>query len=399
MLTDPLSALVVGGERRGDGAEAVAERGVAVVELAGSRVVLPARWLRDRSLDPRDVEPTTRQRLYDPCDVGELRVTSAVAVGGDEAAGRLVVGFSDGAVRSYRLGDLAVWAGRVDDPDAPPPRCAWDGGRGRMPTASWEAIRSEESALRDLLVDLHRVGCCLITGAPVVPGSLRDVASHFGRVSATNFGELFDVRSVVDPADLAYTPIGLAAHTDQPYRRPVPGYQFLHALANDASGGESTVVDGLAAVERLRRDDPGADEVLAAVVVEWRYDTGADVVVDHAPIICRDADGGLVHLRFSPRLDFPPLLAPDVLDRWYDARRRLADELADPQHRLEFKMAVGDVLVVDNHRVLHGRRPYDPVAGHRHLQGCYVDHDGPASLLRLLARRRRDADGATDARR
>ena len=226
----------------------------------------------------------------------------------------------------------------------------------------------------------------MITGTPTAPGSLHHIARRFGRVSPTSFGPLFDVRSVPEPEDLAYASVGLSAHLDQPYRRPTPGIQFLHTLVNDAPGGESTVVDGLAAIEALRRHDHGWFTTLCELPVEFRYDVGCDVVVATAPIIELGADGTLRQLRFSPRLDFAPYAEPEILDAYYDARRWLADWLNDPSHQFEFKMAPGDVLVVDNHRVLHGRRPFESLGGHRHLQGCYIDHDGPATMWRLLCR-------------
>ena len=48
---------------------------------------------------------------------------------------------------------------------------------------------------------------------------------RLGYVVGQNFGEIFDVRAEPDPTDLAYTTIELLAHTDQPYRHPVPGIQ------------------------------------------------------------------------------------------------------------------------------------------------------------------------------
>jgi gamma-butyrobetaine dioxygenase len=42
----------------------------------------------------------------------------------------------------------------------------------------------------------------------------------------------------------------------------------------------------------------------------------------------------------------------------------------------------------DNCRLLHGRSAFDPSEGLRHLQGCYIDIDGPRSLYRVLRRRR-----------
>lgn len=358
------------------------------VSVTGSDRILTAAWLRQRSLEPGDVDPANRQRLAEPCDLADdLSIVGVVRERGDA----LVVEFSDGRRAGYEWADLARWTAKSHELDEPPLPEPWSGASFELPTIDWETGVGDDIAVHQVLESFHRFGCFIITGTPPRLGALREIASEFGRVSATNFGELFDVRSVVDPADLAYTPVGLSAHTDQPYRRPTPGLQFLHTVCNDAGGGESTIVDGLAAVEEIRANDRPAFDVLCDLEVEWRYDIGSDVVVSRAPIIEVAGDGSLRQLRFSPRLDFPVAADPDLVDAWYAARRTLFDWLNDPRHQVEFKMRSGDVIVVDNHRVLHGRRPYDSVVGHRHLQGCYIDHDGPATMFRLLSRRLRSA--------
>jgi alpha-ketoglutarate-dependent taurine dioxygenase len=43
----------------------------------------------------------------------------------------------------------------------------------------------------------------------------------------------------------------------------------------------------------------------------------------------------------------------------------------------------GDVIVMDNLRVLHGRTEIS-APRERHLQGCYADRDGLRSRLRTL---------------
>jgi gamma-butyrobetaine dioxygenase len=293
--------------------------------------------------------------------------------------------FSDGRRREVTAERLWAWIG--PDREAPPRPKPWS-SLGELPTIAWDDVCRGGDPVHDLLAAFHTLGCFVITGTPTVPGSLHDIAGRFGRVSPTSFGALFDVRSVPEPEDLAYASVGLSAHLDQPYRQPTPGLQFLHTLANDAPGGESTVVDGLAAIDALRRHDPTWYATLCELEIEFRYDIGTDVVVATAPLIELHPDGRLRQFRFSPRLDFAPHAAPEVLDTYYAARRWLADWLNDPAHQFEFKMDAGDVLVVDNHRVLHGRRPFQAAGGHRHLQGCYVDHDGPDTLWRLLTRGR-----------
>jgi gamma-butyrobetaine dioxygenase len=191
------------------------------------------------------------------------------------------------------------------------------------------------------------------------------------------------------PVDLAYTPVALSAHTDQPYRAPTPGIQFLHTIVNGAPGGASTVVDGLAAVDSLRDADPEAHALLCSLPVEFRYDIGTDVKVFRAPLVERHPDGSLGRIRFSPRLDYAPLVDPDTLDVFYRGRRWLAEALNDPARQIEYRMEAGEVLVVDNHRVLHGRTSFDPTRGDRHLQGCYIEHDGPVTEWILNDRARK----------
>lgn len=368
--------------RSSDGAAAWAEAGRLHLRVDGVDRVVHALWLLERSLDGRDVEPVTGQRLFEPTDVpAGLCVVDAEITD----RGVIDVGFSDGRRRAIGIEQLRCRM--QDDPEAPPVPRSWT-GLADLPTITWVDACRDADRLLDVLGAFHRDGVFLITGTPTTPGTLEDVAGRFGRVSATNFGTLFDVRSAPVPDDLAYTAVGLSAHLDQPYRRPTPGVQFLHTLVNGAPGGESTVADGLAAVEALRVQDPAGYAILCGLDVEFRYDIGSDVVVDSAPLIDLRPDGTLRQLRFSPRLDFAPYVDPDVLDGFYAARRWLAEWLNAPAHQLEFKMEPGDVLVVDNHRVVHGRRPFDPTVGHRHLQGCYVDHDGPATLWRLMMRRR-----------
>jgi gamma-butyrobetaine dioxygenase len=364
-----------------------------VVTETGRHVLHPL-WLRSRSQEIGDVDPSNRQRLFEPTDIAErlviesaeLRVATATDDLDVEVANELIVRFDDAHTTRHSVESILIGVGELPDPDALPSPRPWTESPSAMPTLDWSQI-GEPAAVLEALTEFHRSGWFLLTGTPTTPASLLDIAGTFGRVSATNFGVLFDVETNPDATDLAYTPAGLSAHLDQPYRRPTPGLQFLHTLVNDAVGGESTVVDGLAAVTALRAHDPSGFQLLSRLPVEFRYDIGTDVVVERAPIIDLDVDGHLRQIRFSPRLDFAPAVDPDVLDQFYAARRWLAEWLNNPTHQLEFKMNAGDVLVVDNHRVLHGRTSFDPSTGRRHLQGCYIDHDGPATMWRLMRRR------------
>ena len=97
-----------------------------------------------------------------------------------------------------------------------------------------------------MLEDYFKYGFCIFQKYPHTSRQLKTLSRKFGYLRETNFGELFNVETKPNPSDLAYTDVALALHTDNPYRDPVPGIQYLHCLKNEVSGGLSTLVDGMA---------------------------------------------------------------------------------------------------------------------------------------------------------
>jgi gamma-butyrobetaine dioxygenase len=178
----------------------------------------------------------------------------------------------------------------------------------------------------------------------------------------------------------------LDPHTDNPYRSPVPGVQLLHCLANKTSGGLSTLVDGIAVGEALRIRDPQAFRVLSTTPVRFRYRDSITELVASAPLIELDVSGHVRTIHFSPRLDFVPLLPLDQLTAYYRARHLFDHMLRSTEFEIRFLLQSGDLVMFDNCRLLHGRTGFDPIEGLRHLQGCYIDIDGPRSLYRVLRR-------------
>ncbi|WP_301457977.1 TauD/TfdA family dioxygenase [Pseudorhodobacter sp.] len=57
-------------------------------------------------------------------------------------------------------------------------------------------------------------------------------------VRETNCGRKFEVRTDVNPTNLAYTGLGLQAHTENPYRDPAPTVQVLYCVESPVAGGE-----------------------------------------------------------------------------------------------------------------------------------------------------------------
>ena len=135
------------------------------------------------------------------------------------------------------------------------------------------------------------------------------------------------------------------------------------------------------------------DAVLSSTPVRFKYiDAGTELTAS-APPIELDVSGGLKSIHFSPRLDFVPLFEPQVLSRYYRARREFDHALRSADYEIRFLLKAGDLVMFDNCRLLHGRAGFDPAEGLRHLQGCYIDIDGPRSQYRVLRRRGAQANG------
>ena len=74
----------------------------------------------------------------------------------------------------------------------------------------------------------------------------------------------------------------------------------------------------------------------------------------------------------------------EELADWYRGYSLFARLVADASFHIQVQLQPGDLFIVDNRRVLHGRTAYDSNGGTRHLQGCYADIDGLHSTIRVL---------------
>jgi gamma-butyrobetaine dioxygenase len=262
---------------------------------------------------------------------------------------------------------------------------------GPLPEQSWPGYLADDGQRERCLAALLREGFFLLRDVPARPGTVLAVAASLGYVRETNYGRLSDVRVEATPANLAYTGLPIAPHTDNPYRDPVPTIQLLHCLATAVEGGDSALVDGFLSAARLREEDPAAFAILTRTPVTFAYSDATAELRATRPMIGVDPRGRIREVRFNHRSMQP--LHPGQ-DRpveetvaFYAAYRAFAQQVTRPDLMLTFRLAPGDCVVFDNTRILHARTGF-AATGQRHLQGCYADLDGAASTMAVLRRKR-----------
>lgn len=345
-------------------------------------------WLRDNALDADSRDANNGQRLISILDVPvETCIESAQLV--DDGAVRLQM--SPGA---KTLEFSADWLHEHDYDQQPnssacwlaPELIAWDQEiLSDIPGADFHELKQDQAQLGQWLAQVREFGVASMFNVPCEPGAVCEVAEMFAYVRETNYGRYFDVKSEVDPINLAYTGLGLQAHTDNPYRDPVPSLQLLACLENTAEGGESIVVDGFRAVQKLAEEAPEMLKILSHYPARFCFAGEAEVNLQaREPMIDIAADGCLNGVRFNNRSIAPVVDVPyDQLAEYYAAYRRFAEIITDPSMQLSFKLQAGDMFIVNNRRVLHSRRAFSGT-GTRWLQGCYADLDGLYSRLRVI---------------
>jgi gamma-butyrobetaine dioxygenase len=227
----------------------------------------------------------------------------------------------------------------------------------------------------------------LLHGVPEEPGKLLDVARRIGPVRPSNFGEYYDVVSMPNPNASAYTAIGLELHTDLANWRSPPDIQLLSCVRSSVTGGESVFADGFRIATDLRAEDSRAFELLSKYPLEFRFHDESCDIRTKAPAIETDLDGhSLKRVRFNNWLRAAMATPDDLVEPMYAALAKMWQMLRDPKYRLNLRLEPGDLIAYDNNRVMHGRAPFDPTTGERHLQGCYLNWEDLDSTLRLLDR-------------
>ncbi|KAA0150583.1 hypothetical protein FNF27_02659 [Cafeteria roenbergensis] len=303
---------------------------------------------------------------------------------------------------------------------------SWAGRSSRSlpmcPLSDLQAAGSGAAAGLDAVRALASQGWLLVSEVPATEEGTAAVAEAlFGEPMSTIYGHGL-WKTEIRPGggnDTAYTSLPLPPHADGCYMADQPAFQMFHCLQQAASGGDSTLVDGLAIAALLGKAFPDSLEYFCRpdVALPYHHTDEHQRLLHRRPVFalaegCSPADavaaaaaasegeGANSHARslghVIERVHFndvdravlsgqqAPLSAIGDMRAFYRHWKRLLWATLAPELRLTMTLAPGTVLVFDNQRCLHGRTAFD-AASSRVLSGSYGSREAFDARLRARA--------------
>ena len=346
-------------------------------------------WLRDNANDPKTRDKNNGQRLI---SISDIPVNTYIKSASLDKKGKNItlnflpkkkqikfsVSWLEAHAYDKKQNNSKVWT----HPDLK----TWSKATLKhVPIISYKSAKSNKKLLLKWLKSLHCYGFAKMSGCEKKSGTVVKIAKLFGYIRETNYGKWFDVKSKSNAVNLAYTNLGLKAHTDNPYRNPVPTMQILHCLKSSTKGGDSKVVDGFNAALRLKKENKNYFNLLSKYCSRFEFKGKKNVhLKSRFPMIALSPDGELAAVHFNNRSIAPITDVPyNDMTNYYKAYRKFSNIIDNSSMAFTFKLNPGECFILDNTRVLHARTAYSKT-GTRWLQGCYVDKDGLLSTISTL---------------
>lgn len=341
----------------------------------GSVTTLPNLWLRDNCDCTECLLPQTNEKTFLVASVATDLRPADVTLRDDE----LRVTWPDGHLSCYMAADISTVDSATES--------GWSPWRDdfRPQKIDYQSFLDDDQIAIAAIAGFLRDGVFIIESAPVLPGTLEDLAPRLGPVREVLFDRIHDVEVYPEGYNVAHTSLALPPHNDFPSYSWPPSVQALHMLVNETPGGESTIVDGWQLLRRFRQEHPVFFETLCTTPVAFRQFDADNETYAIAPLVRCDTDGEIVQLRFSNQLMQRINPVKPGVTLFYKAYHELCRRVLDPATLVTFRLHAGEILLLAGHRVLHGRNKFEPVA-RRHLQDAYYELDNVRGHLVVLQR-------------
>ncbi|KAJ3409832.1 hypothetical protein HDV05_004185, partial [Chytridiales sp. JEL 0842] len=243
-----------------------------------------------------------------------------------------------------------------------------------LPVVEYEEVMTTEEGVAKWLknvntfktktIDKDTYGIGFVDGVPPTPEATEKLGKRICFIRESHYGAFWDFTANNAHGDTAYTSIALPAHTDTTYFTDPVGLQLFHLIEFTGKGGASLYVDGFQVASQLQKLHPESYEALTTIRTPAHSAGDEGVTITPTPrmfpILNVDPlTNELYQVRFNndDRSVFSrPHGGPAEILRFYKALKDWTQLLKKKGNEFWIQLTPGRAVVVDNWRVLHGRR-------------------------------------------
>ena len=197
------------------------------LDIPSLNATFPYRWLRDACTCPSCIHPSTQQKLHRTSDTPASIAPESIETVNDGvhiswATADRHRSFFPKAFLTAHASPTALHSFHNDVPAAlwPTASALFSASGGDLEIPYGDLAKSR--GLLRAITQLQRTGLLILRGVPCDDTSdegceIRKVAAHFAEVRGSFYGEVWNVKNVVESRNIAYTNLFLGLHMDLQY--------------------------------------------------------------------------------------------------------------------------------------------------------------------------------------
>lgn len=349
----------------------------------------PFYYLRDMCKCPQCVDPHSKQRSFRTSDIPKDIYPRHVKWDGTQLE---VKWFND--IHGYGEEHTSQWnykylAKPITDTHATTSKnmspFRWSGPmmNKMQHWVSYEDYMNDDVQFTAAMRNLSRLGLIFVKNVPKSREMVEKIATRMGPLRNSFYGSTWDVKTVPEAKNVAYTNQFLGFHMDLMYMNEPPGYQLLHCLENSCEGGESLFADTFYVAKYMQHQFPAYWGLLADRRLGYEYVHEDSIYHNTWPVFELDPKTREVrHVNYSPPFQstLPEWtgvggISAEGFGQFQRALNRFASLLQHKKSVFQLKLNPGECVIFANRRIVHARNQFNTVNGSRWLAGAYVDED------------------------
>lgn len=362
----------------------------------------PYYYLRDVCRCPRCVDPHSKQRSFRTSDITAKIYPREIKWDGTTLRikwGNDIAGYDETHESTFDVPTLMAGPTNTHDNVSNKTKPFHWGNTMMTQLQHWvtfDDYMSDDAKFAESMRNLQRLGLIFIKDIPKSRELVKKISERMGPVRNSFYGETWDVRTVPQAKNVAYTNQHLGFHMDLLYMNEPPGYQLLHCLENSCEGGESLFADSFQAADFMRKRYPAEFKTLTKRLFGFEYMHNDHIYSNTRPLFELDKiTGGIRNVNYSPPFQAP---IPKVMDaagtsnqtHFRELKRALRTftSLIENQAGIfQLKLNPGECVIFANRRIVHARNKFNTSSGSRWLAGAYVDEDALLSTFATNAKK------------